>query len=201
MREWVVWMWPNSYVGQWSWLKLIIYSIPLHLSLVNKSNIHQTIVTDTAIYQIQHKVLGETDTWTEEGESLSGTGITGSNNTTMSGTKITVTSEWSRAQKRTSLVCPDGGSEKVSHTKRHFSWSWTIRREKGTESSRHNVCFKGGRTPNNLKCRPYWTAYWLTSMRKCTCWNHLRIMSIGHQKDGGFCTYRREMASDPHVGP
>lgn len=43
-------------------IKLIMYSIPLHLSLVGKSNIHQTIVIDTAIYQIQHKVLGETDT-------------------------------------------------------------------------------------------------------------------------------------------
>ena len=43
-------------------IKLIMYSIPMHLSLVDKSNIHQTIVIDTAIYQIQHKVLGETDT-------------------------------------------------------------------------------------------------------------------------------------------
>lgn len=43
-------------------IKLIMYSIPLHLSLVDKSNIHQTIVIDTAIYQIQHNVLGETDT-------------------------------------------------------------------------------------------------------------------------------------------
>ena len=28
MRQWVVWMWSNSYVGRRSWLKLLIYSIP-----------------------------------------------------------------------------------------------------------------------------------------------------------------------------